>query len=198
MVRVLVLDFGGVLSEEGFRDGLKSIARKNGLNPEIFFIVARELIYETGYVSGRTDEHTYWEQLRLKTGVKNDDNELRENILNRFVLRTPMLEEIARNREEGVTVVLLSDQTNWLDELNQRQPFYHYFDFIFNSFHVRKNKRDPTLFDDVARQLAVAPAEILFVDDSAEHIERARSHGWKTLRFTTMEDFNIALKEEHI
>jgi putative hydrolase of the HAD superfamily len=198
MVRALMIDFGGVVAEEGFREGLKAIAKKNGLDPERFFIVARELIYDTGYLTGRTDEHTYWEKLRLKTGIENDDNELRRDILDRFILRTQMLEEIKRIKAAGIIVSLLSDQTDWLDELNKREPFYHFFDFVFNSFAIKKSKRDLTLFDDVARQIGVKPKEILFVDDSAEHLERARARGWKTLCFTNLQDFRSGLKEENI
>jgi len=198
MVKALVLDFGGVLAEEGFREGLKAIANKNGLDPEKFFTLARDLIYDTGYVTGKTDEHAYWEELRLKAGVKKDDNELRREILNRFMLRPPMLEEIKRIKAAGVIVALLSDQTDWLDELNQRAPFYHYFDYVFNSFNMKKSKRDAALFDDVAKQLAVKPQEILFVDDTRENLEQAQTRGWKTLHFTNVEDFRKALKEENI
>ena len=198
MIKALVLDFGGVLADEGFREGLEAIARMNGLDPEKFFFVARNLIYDTGYITGKTDEHGYWDELRLKTGVKNGDNDLRREILNRFVLRRPMLEEIKKIKATGVIVALLSDQTDWLDELNQREPFYDYFDHIFNSFSMKKTKRDAALFDDVARQLAVKPREILFVDDTSENIERAQARGWKTLHFSSVEDFRKALKEENI
>ena len=85
------------------------------------FTIARDLIYDSGYVAGRTDEHAYWwKALRLKIKIRNDDNELRREVINRFVLRREMLEETTRVRAAGVTVVLLSDQTNWLDELNDR------------------------------------------------------------------------------
>ena len=198
MVKALVLDFGGVLADEGFREGLGAIAGMNDLDPEKFFFMARNLIYDTGYVTGKIDEHGYWEEVRLKTKVRNDDKELRREILNRFVLRLPMLEEIKRVKATGVIVALLSDQTDWLDELNQRMPFYHYFDRIFNSFDMKKSKGDATLFDDVATQLAVKPREILFVDDTSENIERAQARGWKTLHFTGVEDFRKALKEENI
>jgi putative hydrolase of the HAD superfamily len=198
MVKVLVLDFGGVLADEGFREGLKAIAKNNGLDPEKFFAVARNLIYDSGYVTGKADEHGYWEAIRVKTKVRNADNELRREILNRFVLRRPMLEEIKRVRATGVTVALLTDQTDWLDELNQQEPFYQHFDYIFNSFHLQKSKRDATLFDDIAGQLGVKPREILFVDDTPENLERARARGWKTLRFTNVEDFRKAIKEEKI
>ena len=198
MVKALVLDFGGVLADEGFREGLKAIARNNGLNPEEFFVVARNLIYDTGYVTGETDEHAYWEALRVKTKVRNGDNELRREILSRFVLRRPMLEEIRRVRAKGAIVALLTDQTNWLDEINQQEPFYQCFDHVFNSFSLKKSKRDATLFDDVAGQLGARPHEILFADDTPENLERAQARGWKTLRFTNVENFRKAIKEENI
>jgi putative hydrolase of the HAD superfamily len=198
MVKALVLDFGGVLADEGFREGLKAIAKNNGLNPEEFFAVARNLIYTSGYVTGETSEHEYWEAIRVKTNARNGDNELRREILNRFVLRRPMLEEITRVRTAGVTVALLTDQTNWLDELNQQEPFYQHFDRIFNSFSLKKSKRDATLFDHVAGQFGVKPEEILFVDDTPENLERAQARGWKTLRFTNVENFRKAIKEENI
>jgi putative hydrolase of the HAD superfamily len=193
-----VLDFGGVLADEGFREGLRAIGRNNGLDPEKFFLVARNLIYDSEYITGKADEHRYWMELRLKTKVRNDDKELRREILDRFALRPPMVEEIKRIKATGVIVALLSDQTDWLDELNQREPFYHYFDHIFNSFSMKKTKRDATLFDDVAEQLAVKPQEIFFVDDTRENVERARARGWRALHFTNVENFRKALKEENI
>jgi len=198
MIKALVVDFGGVLADEGFRQGLKAIARKNGLDPDLFFPLARDLIYDSGYVTGGADEHTYWENIRLKTKVRNDDNELRREILDRFVLRPGMFEEIKRVRDAGVTVALLSDQTDWLDELNRKEPFYHYFDHIFNSFVLKKSKRDATLFKDVTERLAVRPEEILFVDDNPENVARAKAQGWETLHFTNEDDFKKALKEEKI
>ncbi len=198
MIRAVVLDFGGVVAEEGFREGLKAIARNNGLDPDEFFQVARGLIYDSGYVTGETDEHTYWEQIRLKTKIRNGDNELRKEILNRFVLRREMLDEIKRVRAAGVIVALLSDQTDWLDEINKRDPFYRDFDYVFNSFKLKKSKRDATLFADVARQFGVAPDEILFVDDTPGNLQRAQSRGWKTHQFVSTIDFKKALKEENI
>ena len=58
MIKAIMFDFGGVLAEEGFREGLKAIAEKNGLDPDLFYETAKELIYESGYVTGRSDEST--------------------------------------------------------------------------------------------------------------------------------------------
>jgi putative hydrolase of the HAD superfamily len=43
MINAVVFDFGGVLAEEGFMEGLKAIARKNGLNPDEFFKIAIDI-----------------------------------------------------------------------------------------------------------------------------------------------------------
>jgi putative hydrolase of the HAD superfamily len=53
MIKAVIFDFGGVLAEKGFRKGLKAIGIQNGLNPDSFFMTAAELIYQTGYVTGR-------------------------------------------------------------------------------------------------------------------------------------------------
>ena len=44
MIKTVIFDFGGVLAEEGFREGLLAIARENGLDPDAFFFEVDSLI----------------------------------------------------------------------------------------------------------------------------------------------------------
>jgi purine nucleosidase len=189
MIRAVIFDFGGVLAEEGFKEGLKAIAKEQGFNPEDFYNITGELVYQTGYVSGTSDEHSYWEAVREKTGVKGDDEVLREEILKRFRLRPEIIEMVDRLKSSGLTVAILSDQTNWLDELNRRAPFYDHFDYVFNSFRLKKTKRDPSVFKDVCALLRVHPEEILFVDDNPENTKRASGQGLRTIHFKGASEF---------
>src|SRR5208283_1327261 len=193
MIMSILFDFGGVLAEEGFRKGLRAIAMKNHLNPDDFFTVATELIYQTGYITGVTDEHNYWKTLREKTGIDGSNEELREEILSRFVIRPEMLEHVERLESRGYTVAILSDQTNWLEEINAKNPFYHCFDYVFNSFELRKSKRDPSVFRDVCSIMGCKTGEALFVDDNADNIERALEEGLATIHFKGMSDFKNQL-----
>jgi len=195
MIRVVLFDFGGVLAEEGFREGLKVIGGERSLDPEDFYKISGELVYETGYVTGRCDEHSYWNAVRGKTDVKGDDQEFREQILKRFKLRPEMMEVVKRIKSSGLTVAVLSDQTNWLDELDHRTPFYHHFDHIFNSFHLKKTKRDPSIFRDICTLLDLRPEEVLFVDDNLENVERAMSQGLRTIHFKSIRAFQIEINE---
>ncbi len=195
MIRAVIFDFGGVLAEEGFKQGLKAIGKERGFNPEDFYNMTGDLVYQIGYVSGTSDEHSFWEAVREKTGVKEDDEVLREEILKRFKLRHEMTEMVDRLKSSGLTVAILSDQTNWLDELNRRTPFHHHFDYVFNSFHLKKTKRDPSIFRDICAGLGVHPDEVLFVDDDPGNIERASSQGLRTIHFKGVSEFQKEIEK---
>jgi len=195
MIGAVLFDFGGVLAEEGFREGLKAIGKRKGLDPEDFYKISGKLVYQTGYITGRCDEHSYWNAVREKTGVKGDDQEFREEILKRFKLRPEMTAAVARIKSSGFIVAILSDQTNWLDELDQRTPFHHRFDYVFNSFHLNKTKRDSSIFRDILALLGVRPEEVLFVDDNLENVKRAMSQGLRAIYFKGAREFQIEIKK---
>jgi len=195
MIKAVLFDFGGVLAEEGFKQGLKVIGKERGFNPEDFYNSTAELVYQTGYVSGTSGEHSFWEAVRKKTGVKEDDEVLREEILKRFKLRPEMMQMVDRLKSSGLTVAILSDQTNWLDELDRRTPFHDHFDHVFNSFHLKKTKRDPSIFRHVCAVLGVHPEEVVFVDDNPGNIERASSQGLRTIHFKGVSEFRKEIEK---
>ncbi|VBB43160.1 Hydrolase, putative, cyclic phosphodiesterase-like domain-containing (fragment) [uncultured Desulfatiglans sp.] len=182
-VDVLLFDYGGVLAEEGFREGLKAIALKNGLDPDAFFQTASEWVHASGYVTGKASEQTYWRHLRRETGIQGSDADLRREILDRFVLRDWMVRLVRVLKEAGVRLAILSDQTDWLVQLDRRDRFFQYFEAVFNSFVEGRSKRDSALFDQVVGRLGTAPSEVLFMDDNPGNIERARSRGLETILY---------------
>jgi putative hydrolase of the HAD superfamily len=186
MFKTVLFDFGGVIAEEGFYHGLLALGEKHGLHPEAFFTTVQSLIFETGYLTGRVNEATFWNAVRGKTGITGSDGELRDEILTRFVIRPRMVAEADRLRSQGLVVALLSDQTDWLEEIDQRIGLFRHFDEVFNSFRIHKSKRDASVFVDVCAVLGCRPDETLFVDDNIDHIDRARSKGLETIHFTDM------------
>lgn len=188
-LKVILFDYGGVLAEEGFREGLMVIARSNGLSPQVFFELASSAVYESGYIVGTAEEDSYWDLLRQRSGIRQSDADLRKEILERFILRPWMLEIVRSLRQSGYLVGILSDQTQWLDDLDRRDHFFAEFNFVFNSYHLGRGKKDPRLFDEVVATLEVLPSEILFIDDNDGHIERARSKGLQTILFQDKDSF---------
>ena len=189
IITQVLFDFGGVIADEGFRSGLFAIARSNNLSPETFHKDVCRIIAETGYLTGRSDEAAFWSLLRREYGLAQTDRELRNEILSRFVLRPRMLGIVDRLCDSGVRVGIISDQTNWLDELGRRDRFFARFDLVFNSFHLHASKHDGALFDVVAVQLDMAPERLLLVDDNAGNTQRARQRGYAAIFYKDEQSF---------
>jgi len=190
-IQAALFDFGGVLAEEGFCDGLEALAREQGLDPDQLGREGMAAVYDSGFVLGRGSAADFWALLRERTGLAGNDHALSERILAGFTLRPAMLALVERLRQAGYRTVILSDQTDWLDELERRQPFAHAFDRIYNSCRLGRGKRDPALFGEVAADLGLPPAALLFVDDDVGNVNRAREAGYQAMLFTD-QDTGIA------
>ena len=194
-IKAVLFDFGGVLAEEGFRKGLMAIARAKGLSPEGFFDSAGAAVYDSGYVLGKADESAYWKMVREETGIDGADEEFRREILERFQLRPWMFDIVRRLKARGYVTGILSDQSQWLDDLDKQYDFFKEFDVIFNSYHMGKGKKDPALFDEISIKLGMKSSEILFIDDNEGNIERASDKGWNTILYRSREDFVEQMKK---
>jgi len=188
-IDVLLLDFGGVLAEEGFQQGLAAIGRLSGVDPDTMVQAGFDLIHRTGYVVGKAKESTFWDALRKEAGARGSDEALRREILTRFAVRPWMIELADRLKASGLTLGILSDQTQWLDELDARDHVFQHVHRVFNSFHTGLSKRDPAAFDHAVRGLEAEPARVLFVDDHAGNVERAATQGLMTILYKNRKGF---------
>lgn len=177
LIKAIFFDFGGVIADEGFREGLFALAERYGLDPEEVFAAGREAVHATGYVTGRGTEADFWQALRERYALQESDEVLTGDILRRFVIRPGMVQRVRELDERGLFCAILSDQTDWLERLDVQYGFCAVFDKVYNSYRLGKSKRDPSLFDDVIADLGIAPDEALFLDDKPEVAERARSRG---------------------
>jgi len=194
-IKAIILDFGGVIAEEGFQEGLYAIAKKFGLDQKRFFQLANEAVYNSGYVTGKGTEKDYWNEVRRHSNIIAPDEELRQEILSRFIPRKWMLNTVKSMKQKGLLTAILSDQSDWLDQLDSQYHFFQYFDAVFNSYHLGKTKRDPSSFADALQALKVTASEALFVDDNIGHIDRAVAAGLQTHHFAGRDGFIKKLRE---
>ncbi len=194
-IKAVLFDFGGVIAEEGFREGLFAIAHRQGLDPHEVYRLGADAVYDSGYVLGKGSEADFWALMRDRAGIIGDAVDLSAAVMPHFVLRTPMIEAVRQLRGQGFIVALLSDQTDWLEKLDRKYHFLQEFDNVFNSYHLGKGKRDPSVFADVTAALGINPAEALFIDDSSENIARAEEQGVRTIVFHDEGQFFGKLKQ---
>ena len=194
-VQAVLFDFGGVLAEEGFFQGLHQVARDAGLDGEQFFAAVSREIFDCGYLEGRVAEAVFWSRLETEIGLPLPAEQVKEIILDGFVPRPWMLRVVETLQQSGVRVAMLSDQTNWLEELDRRHGFFGNFEQVFNSYRLGLSKYRPETFLRVLDELGLQPGQVLFVDDNPGHVQWAEALGLQTILFTDQEAFAEALRK---
>jgi len=194
-ITAILFDFGGVLAEEGFRNGLQSLAIEQHLVVENMPEEGMRAVYDSGFVVGQGTAADFWALLRQRTGLQGEDNQLTQRILEGFVVRPSMMKVVGELNERGFLTGILSDQTDWLDILDAQYLIYNNFNHIFNSYYLGKGKQDPSLFSDVAAYLKLSPTEILFIDDDAGNVARARACGYRGLHYINQQEFVTELEK---
>ncbi len=91
---------------------------------------------------------------------------------------------IARVRAAGHPLGLLSNMPRpYADHLEAAHECFGWFDHRAWSGRLGLVKPDRAFFDHVLEQLAVEPAQAVFIDDSIGHVEAARRYGWGAVHF---------------
>jgi putative hydrolase of the HAD superfamily len=193
-LQAVLFDFGGVLAEEGFFNGLRALAETQNLDADMLTKEGRRAVHDSGSLTGHGTESDFWDLLRRRTGLRGSDDALTSIILSHFVLRPWMLRHVQKLRESGYVVAILSDQTDWLERLDRAHGFYSIFDYVFNSYRLGKTKHDETLFDDVITMLGLSPADALFIDDKKGHVRRALSRGLHAVRYESRGEIESLLR----
>ena len=194
IIRAVLFDFGGVIAEEGFYNGLINLAEKQALDARGMPEEGLNAVYDSGFVSGRGSESDFWQLMRKRTGLQGEDEYLKERIMDGFQLRPAIINLVRKLRAQGYITAILSDQTHWLRELDQFDHFFHEFDHVYISYELGKGKRDPSLFSDVANRLGIPPQQLLFIDDNERYVQNAREMGWQAIQYIDAKQFSTDLE----
>jgi putative hydrolase of the HAD superfamily len=194
-ISLVLIDFGGVIAQEGFKKGIVDLADEFDFDTDSLKKLAFDLVYSCGFTTGKTDSDGFWDLFKKKTGIQKDNQTLTKHILKRFVVRDEMITFAKDLKKRNIKTAILSDQTNWLDELNKQYDFFKYFDKVFNSYHLGITKKEPEMFDMALKEMDDKPEKTLFIDDHSPHIQRASDKGINTILFKEVDDFRKDIKE---
>lgn len=178
----VLVDLGGVYYTEGFREGLYAIARKYGKDPGLFYHAGASCVFDTGYVLGQGTERDFWLRLAAITGVEADLYGERGLILSAFKPQGEVVRAVAEARER-VPVGLLTDQTNWLYELDERDGLFQGFDAVINSYEEGFSKRDPEVFRVACQRMGLFPEDAVFFDDNPDNVRTGSEFGIRSVLF---------------
>lgn len=139
---------------------------------------------------GLEDFYPAFEADCLARDVRIDAREMMRRVAEIAVPRPAMLEAIRRLRAAGLKVAALTN--NWITEDGGTGLLRPLFDVFVESAVVGLRKPDPRIYELACRDLGVAPAEAVFLDDIGGNLKAARALGMTTIK---VDDPDQALAE---
>lgn len=188
-IKVILLDFGGVISPEGFRLGVLHLSRIYGKSyDEMHEIAATKALKKSGYLAGKSPENKFWEIIAKELDINEQIMEYRYLILDNFVPRKEIIDTVIELKEKFKWGIF-SDQTNWIHEVDEEYDFMQYFDYKFISYDLGHTKNDDEFYRTPYKEINLPAEKILIVDDKQSILDRAKEFGYHTFRFDSIQGF---------
>jgi HAD superfamily hydrolase (TIGR01509 family) len=188
-IKVILLDFGGVISPEGFRLGVLHLSKIYGNSyDEMHEIAAAKALKESGYLIGKNSEKEFWKVIAKELNVNEDLMGHRNLILDNFVPRKEIIDTVIELKDKFKWGIF-SDQTNWIHEVDEEYDFMQYFDYKFISYDLGYTKSDDEFYRIPCREIKLPAENILIVDDKQSVLDRAKEFGYHTFRFDAIQGF---------
>lgn len=131
---------------------------------------------------GLEDFYPAFERDCAAAGCRLSARALMARVGEAIVPRPAMLEAIRRIRARGLRAAALTN--NWISEDGGTGMLRPHFDLFVESAVVGLRKPDPRIFELACRQLAIGPAEAVFLDDIGMNLKAARTLGMTTIKVT--------------
>jgi glucose-1-phosphatase len=184
LLKAVIFDVGGVLVRTQDQQLRRQWERRLGLAPgeaaEIVFGGESGRAVQLGRISDA--EHWSWIQSRLALGDE-DLSDFRRDFFVRDHLDQSLLAYIGRLRAH-YTVGLLSNASAGARQLlAQEYPILDAFDCVTISGEEGVMKPETAIYRIALGRAGARPEEALFVDDSLENVEAARSIGMQAVHF---------------
>lgn len=189
MIEAIIFDLGDVFLNLNHQASIDAF-KKLGLNDWNEDLKAKSILFETGKI----DELQFLEAVQ-KHIPNADIIEIREAwnaIIGDFPLERLEFLEKLQNKYD----IFLLSNTNptHIDKFEHRvgltfvREFYAHFNKIYFSYETKVRKPDEAVFNLILKQNNLKPNKTLFVDDTLEHIEVAKTLGINTWQILVGQD----------
>jgi putative hydrolase of the HAD superfamily len=193
MTRVLISDFGGVLTSP-LQEGFLAYQAESGVSLEELGTAMAKATAEHGdhplfvLERGEISELEFRERIEAHLEAGFDLTRLRSLYFERLVPNRPMIEFIRALRGRGTRTALLTNNVReWEPLWRAKLPeIDELFEVVVDSAFVGLRKPDPAIYELTLERLGgVRPEECVFVDDLDVNCEAARALGMAAVRFET-------------
>jgi epoxide hydrolase-like predicted phosphatase len=193
MIKVVLFDFGGVLTESGKKGYIaETVAGLYGIPAESVDIAD----LHGDLRRGKSDTEAFFTELNRRYGQQKQVTEQMFQDKTRTDFRpSPLVYDVAKRlRDHGIRTAILSNIFNMNAVVLREQGWYDGFDPVLLSYDLGYAKPDPEIYDITLERLGVRPDEVLFIDDQDKCLAPAEKIGMHTIKAVSPEQIVVEIQ----
>lgn len=200
MIKQILFDCGGVLTEMKFKDKMLEISGSEAVADYFIKNIWGEKSPWHKYDRGEINTEEVLKQ--LKEYMPKEHHEFLEKFVENWLDALPPNEKmppiIDEIKAKGLGCFLLSNFPQTFEQMLDRVTVLKKFDGLLPSYKVHLLKPDPEFYLRAAKTFNITPSETLFVDDVLKNVEGAKAVGMQGYLFTSADEFYEFLKKNEI
>ena len=193
-VKLIVVDFYGVLTLGSYKDTCRWIARTYKLYyPYVYKIVYHK--YFNRAAVGKITEQESLQGAVDELGLPISWRQLRTKHLSFQRLNMPAYELFRRTQDRGYLILLLSKNTpEQFNEALRKLRIGHHFKHIINTYDLGLPKASPETMRYVLKRFRVRPNQVIMTDDQAFNLTAPRQLGVRVILYRNFKQFKRQLE----
>jgi glucose-1-phosphatase len=185
-VKAIIFDLGAVILNINYQNTIDEFKKLGVKNPNSFYSKKTQTHLFNQIETGKISQKEFLLQLQKETSDASIQQV--KNAWNAMLIDLPEERiKLLKSLNQNYTIFLLSN-TNALHicefkkKLGNKEyaEFYNLFDKVYYSHKIGFRKPQTEVFTIILNQNKLAAHEVLFIDDSPQHIEGAKKLGIKT------------------
>lgn len=171
----IVFDLFGVLFSKGLESSVDHLSAIFDRSEQAIRPVYRK--WEVEFDLGNINEIGFWEGVNTELGTQVDPRILTSIVLSGYKVNRQVV-SLAKRLRDGFKLAVYSNyRREWFEKLDRKFNLSQYFDDVFISSDIGVLKPDPMVFEWVCKKLAIAPGEMILIDDEVDNVESAKRFG---------------------
>ena len=177
--RVIVFDYGEVISVSQSAADRAALVELSGLDTRLFWELYNR--YRDDLDQGVTLPREYWNLIARDAGVEWSPAQLQQlwaaDIRSWISVEPGTVQLLAELHAGGTRVALLSNAGFDFSDPFRFSPMGQYFERIFVSAEMNALKPEPAIYLEVATELGISPAHMVFIDNKSVNTDAAAALG---------------------
>ncbi len=200
-IKAIVFDLGGVILNINYQKTIQKFKLLGIKNTEDFYSKKSQSNLFSQFEKGEISKKKFFAELQKKAPLSSA-KELKD-AWNSMLLDLPSNRiDILKKISLNYSIFLLSNTNNvHISKFKQKiggkryNEFYEIFNKVYYSHEIGMRKPESRVFKLVLTENNLYGPEVLFIDDSIQHIESAQKLGIKTYHISNNEDITTLLPD---